>query len=84
MNNYLTKKLGEESSEVAQAAFKVLLHQDSAARQDFLGEMADLQCMLDIAHAQRSDSEKLEFVKLINQRRKREDTKGKAWPKKRK
>jgi phosphoribosyl-ATP pyrophosphohydrolase len=81
MNNYLTKKLGEEGSEVAQAAFKNLLHHDKAARQDFLGEVADLAAMVDILLPQLSSWELKEFQRHKAARLRREQQKGKAWPK---
>jgi hypothetical protein len=84
MNNYLTKKLGEEGCEVGQAGFKVILHQDKAARQDFLGEVADMQAMIDILLPQLSSWERAEFQRHKAARLRREQQKGKAWPKKRK
>lgn len=84
MNNYLTKKLGEEGCEVGQAGFKVLLHQDKAARQDFLGEVADQAALIDILLPQLSSWEREVFMKHKTARIKREQQKGKAWPKKRK
>lgn len=84
MNNYLSKKLGEEGCEVGHAGFKVLLHQDKAARQDFLGEVADMAAMIDILLPQLSAWERSQFSKHRTARILREQQKGKAWSKKRK
>lgn len=81
MNKYLTTKLAEEGAEVAQAGMKVLLHQDTPARQDFLGEMADMAVMIDIAFAQMTGCERSQFIKHKAARVRREQKKGKAWPK---
>lgn len=78
MNKYLTTKLAEEGSEVAQAACKVLLHQDKRARQELRSEMADLQAMLNLAHERMTLDEQSEFRRMVTARMARERKKGKA------
>lgn len=78
MNKYLTIKLGEECSEVAQAACKVLLHQDKPSREALLSEMADVHAMVGIAISQMGRREHNRFMDMVNARLDREAKKGKA------
>ncbi len=78
MNKYLTTKLAEEAAEVAQAACKVLLHQDKQSRQVLLSEMADIQAMLRIATRKMGRREFKEYLRMTDAREAREDAKGKA------
>jgi phosphoribosyl-ATP pyrophosphohydrolase len=77
MNNYLLKKIGEEASEVAQAVFKHLLHRDRPSKFDLLGEMADMQAMLNRAKGKLSRRELAIFHQELAARIKREDQNGK-------
>lgn len=77
MNKYLTTKLAEEGSEVAQAACKVLLH-GPACRQRLIAEMADMQAMLNMAQLRMDDKDLQRFQKLVAKRMNREHSKGRA------
>ena len=77
MNSYTTKKLGEEGAEVAQAAMKVLLHHDRPARDDFVGELADLQALIILATPYMSKRERELFTGGVAFRIDREKKKGK-------
>ena len=78
MNEYLTKKIGEEASEVAQAAFKVLLHKDRPARRVLISEMSDMQAMLIIACRKMDAAQAKKFSKMIDARIAREEKKGRV------
>lgn len=78
MNDYLLKKVGEEGSEVAQAAFKVLLHHDKATLRLLVGEMADARAMIDLAYTRLSPAMQERFGADYKARMVREKAKGKA------
>lgn len=77
MNSYTTKKLAEEGAEVAQAGIKVLLHHDRPARDDFVGELADLQAIIALAIPHMSRRERSMFNNAVTARIEREKKKGK-------
>lgn len=78
MNDYLVKKVGEEGSEVAQAAFKVLLHHDKEAMSNLVNEMADAQAMIDLAYNRLSKKLREQFAVTYQARVDKERAKGKA------
>jgi phosphoribosyl-ATP pyrophosphohydrolase len=78
MNKYLTTKLAEEAAEVAQAACKVLLHQDKQSRQVLLSEMADVQAMLHLCMQRLGTKQRLQMAHMVGARIDREVKKGKA------
>ena len=78
MNGYLKMKIGEEASEVSQAAFKNLLHNDKQSLQDLLSEMADLEAMVTIARRGMTIKQRVEFAKMVATRINREEAKGKV------
>lgn len=78
MNKYLLVKLAEEGSEVAQAVCKHLIHDSADTSRDLLGELADMQAMLQIAQMRMPKAKLARFHAMTNERRARELKKGKA------
>lgn len=78
MNKYLTTKLAEEGSEVAQAACKVLLGQGKMARRALIREMADARAIQQLCMEHMTKAERVIFDYEVNARFQREIKKGKA------
>lgn len=75
MNRYLTTKIAEEATEVAQRACKHLLHRNASTLRELEGEVADLLAMIAIARRDgHMDTHRI--GELRAERVKREDKKG--------
>lgn len=78
MKRYLLTKLAEEASEVAQAACKMLLHRDKAARAQLLTELADMEAMTTFVRRGLTAKQRSELNRMVLARIQREESKGKV------